>query len=625
MSGGNITNDGGSPVEQRGVCLSVHVSPTIADTLVASGNGMGAFSAKLQGLKALTTYFLRAYATTKAGTAYGNETTFTTLGFASLTTSPVGLVTMTTAVLGGSILNGGGTEIAERGICYSTSKAPTISATTIASGSGLGDFSIVVSELTTNTTYYVRTYAINIVGTIYGNEISFTTASLPSLTTVSVSQITQTGARSGGMITQAGNTVVSQRGICFDTSNNPTLLSHVVLSGTGTGNFASVLSGLMPGTTYFVRAFATNSSGTAYGNEVSFFTNPVLIPTVSTSSASSVTKISAVSGGNVTNDGGGAVLLKGLCYDTSPNPEMGQNTIEKGSGTGNFTANLVNLIPGTTYYVRAFASNSAGTAYGKEVSFTTSPVVLPTVSSSSATSVTKISAVSGGNVTNDGGGIILGRGICYGTSHTPTIAQNVIENGGGSGIFTSSMIGLTPGTLYYVRAFATNSAGTAYGNEVNFTTSPELKLGQSYQGGLIFYLDGTTLHGLVSTTFDLSAGAPWGCSGTLIAGSLGLVFGTGLSNTNAIVSVCASIGTAAKVCSDLVTGGYSDWYLPSRDELSLMHEQLKIKGLGGFANSNYWSSSEFSATSSYIQSFSNGSIGQLAKTSMARVRAIRSF
>ncbi len=426
-AGGNITDDGGSPVTERGVCLSIQVSPTIEDTVVVCGKEIGTFTATLHGLKALTTYYLRAYATTRAGTAYGNETTFTTLGLASLTTSPVGSVTLTSAVCGGNVTSGGGADVVERGICFSTSKAPTTASKTIAAGSGLGDFSIVINDLTTNTTYYVRAYSINIIGTTYGNEVSFTTASLPTLTTVSASQITQTGARSGGGITNAGSSAVSERGVCFGPTSNPSLSNGVVISGTGTGNFTSTITGLIPGMSYFVRAFATNSSGTAYGNEVSF------------------------------------------------------------------------------------------------------------------------------------------------------------------------------------------------------TTLPELKLGQSYQGGLIFYLDDTTLHGLIASTYDQSVGAAWGCSGTLIPGSQGLVQGTGLANTNAIVTDCTTTGIAAKICADLVTGGYSDWYLPSRDELSLIYDNLKLKGLGGFSNSNYWSSSEYSSTSSYIQSFSSGVVGQLAKSSSARVRAIRTF
>ena len=249
----------------------------------------------------------------------------------------------------------------------------------------------------------------------------------------------------------------------------------------------------------------------------------------------------------------------------------------------------------------------------------------PTLNTQAAGSVSTTSATSGGSVTNDGGAVILSRGICYGTTHNPTLAQNVVENGTGTGSFTTDLTGLNSSTTYYLRAFATNSAGTAYGNEINFTTLPILKLGQSYQGGLIVYLDATNFHGLISAAIDQSTGAPWGCAGTTIAGSEGLTIGTGLSNTNAILVDCSTAGTAAKICADLVLGGYSDWYLPSLDELMLMYNNLKLSGLGNFAGANYWSSTESSGTSSDLLSFSNGVNSSALKSNSNRVRAIRSF
>lgn len=625
VSGGKITEDGGSPVQDRGVCYSRNTNPVIADSLVSCGSGSGDFVASLVGLTASTTYYIRAYATTKAGTAYGNETSLTTLNYAALTTSAASSVTLTTALCGGSVSDGGGATVSERGICYGDSRNPTTSSAKIAAGSGLGDFSVTLSGLTPNSTYYVRAYAINLIGTEYGNEVSFTTASLPTILTAAATLITQTSARSGGDITSAGSSAVQLRGICYDTSSNPTLSNGVVTGGSGSGSFACSLSGLIPGTTYYVKAFATNGAGTVYGNEISFTTNPVVLPTLTTAAVSSVTRISAVSGGNVTSSGGAVLISRGICFGTTPNPTIDQNTVEKGTATGSFSADMTGLTPGTVYYVRAFATNSAGTAYGNELSFTTSPILLPTVTTTAASTVLTTSATSGGNITNDGGGTVSSRGICYGTAHNPTLAQNFVESGAGTGSFTANLAGLNPGTVYYARAFATNSVGTAYGNEINFTTLPVLKLGQSYQGGLIFYLDGTNLHGLIAASGDQSGGVIWGCAGTSIPESEGLAVGTGLSNTNAILTVCSTAGIAAKICSDLVLGGYSDWYLPSMDELNLMYNNLKLMGLGSFAAASYWSSSEYSGTNSYFTSFANGTNGSALKSISNRVRAIRTF
>ena len=128
---------------------------------------------------------------------------------------------------------------------------------------------------------------------------------------------------------------------------------------------------------------------------------------------------------------------------------------------------------GTTYYVRAYAINSAGTAYGSQVSFSTSqcPVNLPTVTTSSVTNIGQTSATSGGNVTSDGGATVTARGVCWSTSANPTTADSKTIDGSGTGSFTSSLNGLVPNTTYYVRAYATNSVGTAYGNQESFTTA----------------------------------------------------------------------------------------------------------------------------------------------------------
>jgi len=525
-SGGNISNDGGSPVQNRGVCYATKTNPTIADSTLACGNGTGTFDANLQSLTSATTYYLKAFATTSAGTAYGNEVVFTTLSLATLSTTAVSSVTLYTATSGGSISNAGGASITERGICYNTSKNPTVANVVIKSGSGPGDFSVTLSGLAANTTYYIRAYAINVIGTSYGNEVSFTTASLPTLTTAAANQVTQTSARCGGDVLNQGSSSVTQRGVCYDTKSNPTIDNILVASGTGGGAFTVSLTDLTPGTTYYARAYATNASGIVYGNEVTFVTNPVLVPTVSTTSVSSILTMTAISGGNVTNDGGGAVVS---------------------------------------------------------------------------------------------------RGVCYSTSHSPTLLSDFVESGSGTGSFGANIAGLNPGTTYYVKAFATNSAGTAYGNEVSFVTAPLLKIGLSYQGGVIFYLDGTNQHGMLAAPSDQSGGATWGCSGTSIPGSTLSAIGAGLSNTTAIVTDCATAGIAAKLCFDLVSGGYSDWYLPSSEELNLMYSNLKLQNLGGFSNSNYWSSTESTASNSFMQSFQNGSVVSGVKSVAYHVRAIRTF
>ncbi len=191
----------------------------------------------------------------------------------------------------------------------------------------------------------------------------------PLVLTSLVSGVTGTQAQSGGTVTDDGGTLVAARGVCWDTASSPTLSDSFTVDGVGMGGFSSTLGPLQNGSTYFVRAYATNSEGTGYGNELSFTTpNP---PTVGTDSATNIGGNSAVSGGNVSQDGGAPVLARGICYSTSANPTTLNSTVLSGSGTGQYTSTLQNLQHNTTYYVRAYASNAAGTSYGSEITFTT--------------------------------------------------------------------------------------------------------------------------------------------------------------------------------------------------------------------------------------------------------------
>jgi uncharacterized protein (TIGR02145 family) len=296
---------------------------------------------------------------------------------------------------------------------------------------------------------------------------------LPTLTTTAVTSITTVSASSGGNITDDGGAEVTARGICWGTATKPEITGSKTSDSKGIGNFTSSITGLTPNTLYYVRAYATNSEGTAYGNEVSFTTLPVTGAVVTTTAVTSITSTTAVSGGNVTSDGGGSITAKGVCWATTANPDLTKSKTNDGTGTGTFTSNLTGLTPGTLYHVRAYATNSSGTTYGADVQFT-SLAVLPTVTTTAVTAVTQTTAATGGNVTANGGGAVTAKGVCYGTTTAPGIGGPHTTDGTGNGAFTSNLTGLTPGTVYYVRAYATNSAGTAYGSQETFTTGAVL-------------------------------------------------------------------------------------------------------------------------------------------------------
>ncbi len=477
-SGGSVTSDGGADVTARGVCWGTSTNPTITGSHTSDGSGTGSFTSTLADLNPNTLYYVRAYATNKAGTAYGNEVTATTSTIVTPTLSTVEVtsITMTTAVSGGNITSDGNAAVTARGVCWATTANPTITNSKTTDGAGTGTFASNLSALLPGTTYYVRAYATNSAGTSYGTQVSFITTAqaVPTLTTAEISAVTVTSAVSGGNITSDGGASVTARGICWATTANPTIANSKTTNGEGTGVYTSSMTSLVPGTLYHVRAYATNSVGTAYGNDLSFTATAVVVPTLTTTGVTSVTLTTAVSGGNVTADGGGSVTAKGVCWATAVNPTIANAKTTDGTGTGAFMSNITILIPGTTYYVRAYATNSAGTAYGNEISFTTTAVVLPTVTTTGATSITQTTAASGGSVTADGGGSVTARGVCWSTTLNPTITDSKTTNGSGTGTFTSALASLVPGTVYHIRAYATNSAGTAYGDNVTFTTNPVL-------------------------------------------------------------------------------------------------------------------------------------------------------
>ena len=259
-------------------------------------------------------------------------------------------------------------------------------------------------------------------------------------------------------------------------------------------------------------------------------------------------------------------------------------------------------------------------------------------STTAASSISSNAATSGGNITNDFGTTITARGVCWSTSPNPTIANSKTTESGTTGSFTSNITGLTPSTVYYVRAYATNAAGTSYAAQESFTTL-NFQIGDSYQGGKIAYLDNTGLHGFIiapDQNWNPNNNNPpgWWNGSYVTTNATGTAIGTGSTNTNLIVSAQGAGSYAAKLCADLVLNGYDDWFLPSRDELQIISNNRVA--LGEFSDCismcgccTYWSSSEIDAQSAYALSipsmndpggpFINGKGGQY------RVRAIRNF
>ncbi|MEI6276122.1 MAG: choice-of-anchor D domain-containing protein [Prolixibacteraceae bacterium] len=469
IGGGNVTSDGGGLVYSKGICWSKNINPTISDSKTTDGTGTGSYITYLTGLSSATSYHARAYATNAAGTSYGADVQFTTLALPTVFTVPVNSIGSLSAFSGGNVTADGGSAVTSKGLCWSTKANPTISDSKTTDGAGIGAFTSNLTGLTSGMIYHARAYASNAIGTSYGEEILFTTLSMAIVTTSSVKTISSITATGGGIVTADGGANVVARGVCWSKSENPTISDSKTTDGAGTGTFTSNMTGLVAGTTYHVRAFATNSAGTSYGADILFVT-PTLA-TVSTISASAVSSTTALGKGDVTSDGGSPVIQKGFCWSVSANPTFADTKTTNGSGTGSFSDIIAGLSPGSTYHVRAYAVNSAGTSYGTDVLFTTTTTATVITSSVSATDNNSTTANAKGNVASDGGATVSEKGFCWAITSNPTVGDSRTTDGNGIGTFSDMITGLIPGTAYHLRAYAINSAGTAYGTDLTFITS----------------------------------------------------------------------------------------------------------------------------------------------------------
>ena len=476
-SGGDIITNGGSGIIVDGVCWSTSINPTLLN--LYTSNGVVPWVSSIIGLTANTTYHVRAYATNDIGTGYGSDIQFTTLAnpvLPTVTTTAITNIAQATATGGGNVASDGGSAVTSKGVCWAITANPITANSFTNDGTGTGAYTSSLTGLIANTTYHVRAYVTNSVGTVYGSDLVFTTlpipAVLPTVTTTIVTGVGTTTATGGGNITADGGAGVTAKGVCYNITSYPSLISPHTMDGTGTGSFISSLTGLSANTIYHLRSYATNSVGTAYGADVQFTTlvNPVS-PIVTTTILTVITQTTATSGGNVASDGGASVTARGVCWAITPNPTTANSLTNDGTGTGVYTSSLTGLLTNTLYHVRAYATNSAGTGYGSDNTFTTlNNAVLATVSTTPVTNVAKTTTTSGGNVTSDGGGTVIQRGVCWSTVANPTIANSRTFDSYGTGLYVSNITGLTKSTNYYVRAYATNSTGTSYGVDIAFRT-----------------------------------------------------------------------------------------------------------------------------------------------------------
>ncbi len=405
-------------------------------------------------------------------------------------------ISYNTLQLSSTISSTGGYEITQHGHCWSTEQVPTISDSITSLGKLIQPktYTSELTNLTNNTTYYVRSYITHGNSTVYGSEQHIRTLKTgkPIVETTQVSDVTLYTAVLGGIAQADSGLTVIAKGICWDTDNIFTITNCIdtTIVGNGLGSFISEITGLNEGVTYYATAYATNEEGTSYGEILQFITLELTLPTVITTEVTNITPYTATGGGNVTSNGNGTVSAYGVCWNTSGNPTFENNLghTEDGTGIGQFNSQIIGINEGTTYYIVAYATNEKGTGYGEIVQFSTIPVTLPIITTMEISEITTTSAICGGNVTSNG--TVSVRGVCWNTIGNPTLENNIGSsiNGDGTGDFTSIITGLNENTAYYVRAYAINSAGTGYGDVIEFTTLQQNQCGQMIvnYGGQIY-------------------------------------------------------------------------------------------------------------------------------------------
>lgn len=471
-SGGNITNAGGATILSRGVCWGTSSVPTIAlTTKTADGSGTGTFVSAITGLTPGAQYYIRAYATNRFGTNYGNEILYIPPVPATAVTTAATLVGNTTVTLNGTVnANNFSTTVTfEYGTTTAYGASASATPGTVTGNTATGVLAN-VSGLLPGTLYHYKVKAVNSGGTTDGADLTFTTNKAPDATTDAPTNITSTSATLNGTV-NANN---SSTAVSFE--YGPTTAYGSTITATPsplTGNTPTLVSasvtGLTPGATYHFRVKAVSTGGTTYGSDRAIGTQSP--PSATTNGATAVTNSSAslngaVNANNLSTDVRfeyGTTTGYGTLVPALPSPVTG-------STDASVSASLASLTPATTYHFRVSATSSAGTTNGSDLTFTT--LQPPTAVTGAATLVGNTTVTLNGNVTANNSSTTVtfeyGTTTAYGTS--VTAAESPVTGSTSTGV-TVNLTGLTPGTLYHYKVKGVSAGGTNDGADLTFTTT----------------------------------------------------------------------------------------------------------------------------------------------------------
>ncbi|GGF29987.1 hypothetical protein [Flavobacterium limi] len=389
--------------------------------------------------------------------------------------SDISDITENSVVINADFKSNGKQNVLSRGICIAMQTNPTINDMKHEeNGNVLGQYNSKFENLQHDTKFYARPYLKTESKIIYGNEHTFTTKkiNIPTLTTIAVSEITQLSAVFNGKIENDGASKILSKGFFYSKTNPMPEVKDQKIENTGNSEFSNLVSGLEQNTKYFVRTFASNLAGTAYGQVVSFTTSAYILPTVKTLPISTISETTGIGGGTVVSEGSNPVVERGICWNTAPNPTINYGKSKDGTGMGSFVSNLRSLQPFQLYYIRAYAISQAGIAYGETVTAKTTGGNKPTVTVSARTGNTTLySTVS---VTNQGSTNVTAISIgCFDMDGNP--AGKVSSSSSwtiGSTLpsVNYEITGLSRANKYYVIGYATNDVGKSASEKVYFST-----------------------------------------------------------------------------------------------------------------------------------------------------------
>ncbi len=500
---GKVTDNGTQAIFQHGHVISeTNKEPTIADGKTENGaiTAPKDFTSGFASLNANTTYYVRAYARSSVGTSYGTVISFKTLNVEppTVTTADGIDVASNSFNVNGKITAIGTADVTQFGHVISESNQNPTTAdknaqTQMGSTNAPKDFKSTFTGLKANTTYYIRAYATNAVGTSYSNAVNIKTANEipPSLTTGGIYNVTGSSISIDGKLENAGTKPVTEIGHCYNKTGNPSFNDIRITKGVQLSEplfFTTDPKNLEPNTTYYIRAYAKGEGGVGYGDVKQFTT--ATLPTVTTPPVQNYSRSTnrLYPDGLIVSTGTYPVTYYGVCISsTNQDPKPGGTDVRNYSSSAQisttqknvmFIADFKDIPLGTTYYLRAYAMSLAGTTYANVQTYRTPEPIPPTVTTNDIYNYTTSSISIDGYITNKGlGSTITEVGHCYSSSNqNPTIADSKFTRGGSSRtdfpvLFTSDPKNLTSNTTYYIRSYATSSEGTGYGAVKTFKTN----------------------------------------------------------------------------------------------------------------------------------------------------------